>query len=268
MDINQLRNLTNLKRDKEESIFANEGYRMGPLNPSFLNKKNQEHYDMYKDQYEKEYGEYEDPMDGFVSLRKILEEKIVDNAKKMEEDSNTLRFERIKGLEGRKFDLDDFRGGLRSGNTGIFSSNSYGILQGKPGDLMKTLGTKTTEYGGSTKFESFHPAIDIANTKGTPIPSFTPGIVTKIVTGKVQGDKGYGNYIIVTDANGFNHRYSHLDAIGVVLGDHILQGQIIGKMGNSGSTYSTSGGDGTHLDYRIADQNGKHVNPYSYLSNY
>jgi replicative DNA helicase Mcm len=38
--------------------------------------------------------------------------------------------------------------------------------------------------------------------------------------------------------------------------------------GNSGSTYSTKGGDGTHLDYRIVDKYNQYVNPYEFLSNY
>ena len=128
------------------------------------------------------------------------------------------------------------------------------------------IGAITTGYGDSTRYEKFHPAIDIANKIGTPVPSFVPGKVTEVVTGKKHGDKGYGNYVIVTDANGDKHRYSHLSQSFVRVGDSIGKGQQIGAIGDTGSTYSNSGkSTGAHLDYRIVDAYGKAVNPYNYL---
>lgn len=38
--------------------------------------------------------------------------------------------------------------------------------------------------------------------------------------------------------------------------------------GNSGSTYSNTGGTGSHLDFRIKNAYGKYVNPFSYLKSY
>ena len=130
------------------------------------------------------------------------------------------------------------------------------------------LGTETVDYGGSTNFEKFHPGVDIGNKRGTPIPSFTGGVVTEIVTDKKKGDKGYGNYVIVQDEKGAKHRYSHLYKTNVKIGDKVSKGYSIGEMGNTGSTYSNSGGDGTHLDYRIQDAYKKYVNPYKYLQQY
>jgi murein DD-endopeptidase MepM/ murein hydrolase activator NlpD len=50
------------------------------------------------------------------------------------------------------------------------------------------------------------------------------------------------------------------------VGQSVNKGQQIGSMGNTGQTYSLSGGTGSHLDYRIVDMYGKYVNPYKFIS--
>lgn len=135
-------------------------------------------------------------------------------------------------------------------------------------DLNK-LGAITTTWGDSTRYEKFHHAVDVANKPGTPIPAFTGGTVTSVETGKKQGDNGFGNNIIVTDAQGNKQRYSHLHQAYVKVGQKVGAGQPLGTMGNSGSTYSPSGkGTGTHLDYRIVDAYNNYINPYTYLKKF
>jgi murein DD-endopeptidase MepM/ murein hydrolase activator NlpD len=125
------------------------------------------------------------------------------------------------------------------------------------------LGNITTDYGGTTRYEKFHPALDVANKIGTAIPSFSSGTVVEAVTGKKQGDKGYGNYVIVKDNQGNSWRYSHLNNAFVKVGSQVAKGAVIGEMGNTGSAYSTSGGTGSHLDLRIKNAYNKYVSPYS-----
>jgi len=126
---------------------------------------------------------------------------------------------------------------------------------------MGNLGTITTQYGGSTKFEAFHPGIDIANQEGTPIPAFASGKVVEIATGQKRGDPGFGNFTIVQDAQGNKWRYSHLRSEFVKVGDVVNKGQVIGEMGSTGSVYSLYGNLGTHLDIRIQSLAGKYLNP-------
>ena len=133
---------------------------------------------------------------------------------------------------------------------------------------QSNLGTVTVPYGGSTKYEQFHPGVDTANKIGTPIPASLGGIVQEVVGGKKQGDKGYGNYVTVKDSYGGLHRYSHLNNSYVKVGQNITPGAIVGGMGNTGSTYSLHGGTGSHLDYRIKDLYGKYVNPSQYLASH
>ena len=151
-----------------------------------------------------------------------------------------------------------------------------GLSQQYP-NLSQTqgLGVVTTPFGGQTRWEGAHPGVDIANKKGTPIPAFTDGTVIEAETGKGQANpnsvtdpnKGFGNHVTVQDAQGNHHYYSHLGDTFVKAGQHVERGQTIAPMGNSGSTYSNSGGDGAHLDYRIQNAAGKYLNPMYFIGN-
>lgn len=138
---------------------------------------------------------------------------------------------------------------------------------GQYSNMFKELGVETTPYMGSTRYEAKHPGIDIANQIGTPIPFFTGGVVEEVQVGKKQGEKGYGNYVKVRDSNGHIVQYSHLSDIGnLKVGQRVNTGDKVIRMGNTGSTYSTSGGTGSHLDLRIYNAYKKqYVNPYAYL---
>ena len=69
----------------------------------------------------------------------------------------------------------------------------------------------------------------------------------------------YGKFIVVDHQNGYRTTYSHLAKIfyqdldkGTVKDVPLKKGDKIGIMGNTGLTFSENGGDGTHLDYRLA----------------
>lgn len=137
-----------------------------------------------------------------------------------------------------------------------------------PSNRFKNLGTVTVHWGGKTRDESFHPAVDVANKLGTPIPATTHGVIEHVDDGHKQGEQNFGNSVILKDAAGNRHQYNHLHKISVRPGQLVRKGQNIGTMGNSGATYSPSGkGDGTHLDYRIVSAYGKYKNPMTYLKN-
>lgn len=138
-----------------------------------------------------------------------------------------------------------------------------------PLSKFKNIGVMTVPYGGKTLEESFHPGVDFANEKGTPVPAPVSGVVVKADTGHVQGENNFGNTLEVRDANGDTHQYHHLQNINVAPGQQVQGGQQVATMGNSGATYSESGkGDGTHLDYRIVTAYGKYRNPMTYIKNF
>lgn len=151
------------------------------------------------------------------------------------------------------------------------SSNVRGKVRGREvvNDLARVplpeqyrnLGTITTNYGESTAYEPFHPALDIANKEGTPIPEFKGGVVTE-----VGSQKGYGNYVKVKDAQGNIQRYSHLKQALVQPGQQVNAGQQIGLMGRTGNVYSRHGGDPSHLDYEVVNAYNQLINPLTYLN--
>jgi len=96
----------------------------------------------------------------------------------------------------------------------------------------KGLGTVTTPYMGSTKFEAQHPGIDYTKGMGAPVASWSSGKVSEVVTGKKQGDPGFGNYVIVVDDKGNKFRYSHLSGNYVNVGDVVNRGSVLGAEGN------------------------------------
>lgn len=125
-------------------------------------------------------------------------------------------------------------------------------------------GVVTTPYLGSTKFESQHGGIDIANKENTPIPAFVGGTVSEVNTNPTASP--YGEYTIITDAQGNKHRYSHLANVWVSVGENVGKGTILGGMGHTGNVYSQSGGLGTHLDYRVKNLYNQYINPATYIS--
>lgn len=130
---------------------------------------------------------------------------------------------------------------------------------------LTKLGNITTPFGGKTKYEEKHQGIDIANKNGTPISAFEGGKVTALRVGQKNGDNGFGNSVIIKDKFGKVHRYSHLSKISVKPGEEVSKGKEIGKMGDTGSSYSPTGKDSSHLDYRIVDAYGKYINPTKYI---
>src|SRR3990167_7716257 len=121
--------------------------------------------------------------------------------------------------------------GVSSAGRGV--ANQVRQMSGQGRAPMSTpLGPVTVPYGGSTRYEKFHPGIDIAAPIGTPISSYTGGAVKKVVRGKRQGDRGFGNYVLMIDDKGNTHRYSHLDQAYVQVGQRINPGFRLGTIGN------------------------------------
>ena len=126
---------------------------------------------------------------------------------------------------------------------------------------LKQLWQLTTGYWDSTRYEWFHPGIDIANKIGTPIPSISQGVVTKVEHNK----SWFGNSVIISDPQGNQVRYSHLKQAYVQPWQKLTKWMEIWLMGNTGSTYSNSGGTWSHLDLRIMNAYKKYINPFTYL---
>lgn len=126
---------------------------------------------------------------------------------------------------------------------------------------VKSLWSLTTGYGDSTKYEKFHPGIDIANKIGTPVPSFSGWTVERIENNK----SWFGNSVLIRDEQWNELRYSHLKQAYVKPWQKIAKWTEIWVMWNTWSTYSNSGWTWSHLDLRIMNAYKKYINPFTYL---
>ena len=120
----------------------------------------------------------------------------------------------------------------------------------------------TSEFG--YRWGRLHAGLDISGCGfGSPIFAIGEGVVTETVTGcPGQGYYGsscggyYGNAVYINHGGGVEVIYAHLNTVNVVAGQKVSKGQVVGTMGNSGSS------TGTHLHYEIR-VNGSPVNPWA-----
>ena len=100
---------------------------------------------------------------------------------------------------------------------------------------------------------AFHSGIDIDAPTGTPIRAAADGDVTEAAM-----NAGYGREIILDHGHDVVTLYGHLSAIAVVVGQHVIRGQVIGHVGQSGRA------TGPHLHYEVRVHKVP-VNPHKYL---
>ena len=100
---------------------------------------------------------------------------------------------------------------------------------------------------------AFHPGLDIEAAYGTPVRAAADGVAT----GQNMGS-GYGRQVVLNHGHDLLTLYGHLSAIAVVPGQHVVRGQIIGYVGQTGRA------TGPHLHYEVRVHNVP-VNPHKYL---
>lgn len=106
----------------------------------------------------------------------------------------------------------------------------------------------------------FHRGIDLAACRGTLIKTCGSGRVIE-----AQFASGYGNTVVIEHDAVYKTRYAHLDKILVKLGQQVMQGDKIGKVGSTGCVRTKrKGGDPSHLHLEVY-RNGKQDNPIYYL---
>ena len=79
-----------------------------------------------------------------------------------------------------------------------------------------------------------HQGIDLLAPVGTPVRCSADGKVARTT----KTEKGMGNTVVVEHPGGFRTVYSHLKSISVSEGQKVGQGQQIGEVGQSGTTFA------------------------------
>jgi murein DD-endopeptidase MepM/ murein hydrolase activator NlpD len=100
-------------------------------------------------------------------------------------------------------------------------------------------------------YSKMHTGVDWAAPRGTPILAAGNGVVER-----AGWEGGYGKYIRIRHAFGYETAYAHMSAFarGISAGVRVRQGQVIGYVGSTGLS------TGPHLHYEVL-VNGRFVDP-------
>lgn len=107
------------------------------------------------------------------------------------------------------------------------------------------------------KTRKMHKGLDFSAPKGTPIFSTGDGVVTN---SKNVGGRGYGKYVVIDHGYGYETLYGHMSKVNVRRGQKVKRGDIIGYVGNTGSSTAP------HLHYEVI-KNGRKINPINFFYN-
>jgi murein DD-endopeptidase MepM/ murein hydrolase activator NlpD len=103
------------------------------------------------------------------------------------------------------------------------------------------------------KISKFHYGMDFTAPLGTDVYATGNGTVV----GMVSSQRGFGKHIIIDHGFGYSSVYAHLSNFNVRVGQKVKRGDIIGYVGNTGTSVAN------HLHYEIK-LNGQNVDPVNY----
>ncbi len=106
------------------------------------------------------------------------------------------------------------------------------------------------------KVRKFHFGMDFSAPIGTEIFATGDGEVVKVR----RSYTGYGRHIVIRHGFGYETLYAHMSKTLVKKGQKVKRGEIIGLVGNTGTSTSS------HLHYEVS-KDGKKVNPAHYYFN-
>jgi murein DD-endopeptidase MepM/ murein hydrolase activator NlpD len=107
------------------------------------------------------------------------------------------------------------------------------------------------------KIRKFHEGMDFTAPVGTEIYATADGVICNLERNQFRG---YGNYVVIDHDFGYKTLYGHMEGFNVKLGQKVKRGDVIGYVGNTGTS------TGPHLHYEV-HKNGSTVNPINYYFN-
>lgn len=106
------------------------------------------------------------------------------------------------------------------------------------------------------KTSKMHEGIDFTAPVGTDIYAAGNGTVKEVV----YGDRGYGNYVLISHGFGYETLYAHMSKVKARPGQKVKRGDVIGNVGSTGASTAP------HLHYEVIKQGSK-INPINFFYN-
>ena len=106
------------------------------------------------------------------------------------------------------------------------------------------------------KTRKLHTGMDFSAKTGTPIYATGDGKISKVRRSR----RGYGNHVIIDHGYGYKTLYAHMHKYSVKKGQKVKRGEIIGYVGNTGTSVAP------HLHYEV-HKDGRKINPVNFYFN-
>jgi murein DD-endopeptidase MepM/ murein hydrolase activator NlpD len=106
------------------------------------------------------------------------------------------------------------------------------------------------------KTRKLHTGMDFSAKIGTEIYATGNGKISKVRRSK----KGYGNYVEINHGYGYKTLYAHMSKSIVKKGQKVKRGEVIGYVGNTGTSVAP------HLHYEV-HKNGEKIDPVNFYYN-
>ncbi len=195
----------------------------------------------------------------YQNTLQIMEEKRAELAKRLEElkDNRQVQESAMNRANATKKEIEDRVDKLVQEITSKTQS-SYN------GTFCWPLPATNPGYFSRGFVEGYHTGLDIhvggwVNNGKVPALSIAAGTVIRC-----GSYWDWGNLVVVDHGGGFVSYYAHLDSFSVSYGQHVSQGQQVGKIGSTGD----STGPHLHLTlYAPTESGSKRVDPMKYLPN-
>ncbi|MBQ3604237.1 MAG: peptidoglycan DD-metalloendopeptidase family protein, partial [Clostridia bacterium] len=244
--------------DKQSTVLANKKADAQSASAELEEKKAeiQVQYDQAKD----ELNQLDKESDEYIARIKKQEEQLLELSAEMEEfiknngsstsdpDEEEVSEESVSGEENEDKETEVEKPSNPAKGM-MFPLKTKGVYISSP------YGMRTHPITGEYKM---HSGVDFSAPNGTinkePIYAAQAG---EVIFAGTRG--GYGNYIIVDHGKGITTCYAHCSSIGVTTGQQVKQGQVIGKVGDTGSSTAPH----LHFEVRI---DGATTQPMNYVS--
>ena len=286
---NDIENTLQLFRDRVKAIYMTGGYSDAANSLVMLLSSRSVSEFLTRNEYLERIAEHDKQIVSELrdELVKLEEERVELEAEKavLEEEKAALEKEQEeleKQLKEAKSSIQDLQAMQKEYEANYAElSEMQKQIQAELLDIYKNLNTSNEAYVGGemmwpvpgySKISSyygwrfnntdFHTGIDITGSgvHGAPVVAANTGTIVHTNVCPYNGySYGYGTYVIVDHGGGITTLYAHLSAISVNVGDIVVMGQQIGKVGNTG--WST----GAHLHFEVR-VDGEAKNPISYIT--